>query len=145
MTIDSISFFSGLAAEMNAHPERFQILGDADMVCALVMTRGASPAFAVRLRFEGLNCEDVTEVSADEALQAEYRLEGPVGAWEDMFADIREHGAATGRHTINSLALIGQQIVLKGEDPMGVDKFSRFNQTLQEYFDGAARLTAGVA
>ena len=33
-------------------------------------------------------------------------------------------------------------IRLRGDDPMGVDKFSRFNQTLQEYLDGAARIAA---
>ena len=53
--------------------------------------------------------------------------------------DITANGSASGRLTINSLALLGTDIRLRGDDPMGTDKFSRFNQTLQEYLDGAAR------
>ena len=52
------------------------------------------------------------------------------------------HGRATGLQTINSLALLGDDIALGGSDPMGLDKFSRFNQTLQEFFDGASTLPA---
>ena len=56
-----------------------------------------------------------------------------------MFDDIVRNGSASGRLTINSLALLATEIRLRGDDPMGVDKFSRFNQTLQEYLDGASR------
>jgi hypothetical protein len=142
---DSVGFFEALAAEMNDHPERFKVLGDADMVAALVMHRPDGSAFVVEIVFEGLQCEHVQTVNVDEARLADFRLEGPMAAWEEMFDDIRTHGAATGRQTINSLALIGTTIRLRGDDPMGVDKFSRFNQTLQEYLDGAARVAVAVA
>jgi hypothetical protein len=59
-----------------------------------------------------------------------------------MVADILGNGRATGRYTINSLTLMGDEIRLRGADVMGVDKFSRFNQSLQEFFDGAANLSA---
>ena len=50
-----------------------------------------------------------------------------------------------GLYTINSLALMGDRIRCEGDDPMGLDKFSRFNQTLQEFFDGARHLAVGAA
>lgn len=148
--MDSIStpaFYDSLAKEMNAHPERFRVLGDADMVAAIVL-RGAGPAggdAAIRVAFEGLECAGADAIDLAEVGLADYFLDGPLDAWQAMFDDIRANGAATGRQTINSLALIGDSIRLRGEDPMGVDKFSRFNQTLQEYLDGAARVaeTAG--
>lgn len=143
MHIDTESFFTGLADEMNAHPERFRILGDADMVAALLMRR-AEGDFAVRIRFEGLRCEGVDEVEPGEAHLADFYLDGPFAAWQAMFDDIVEHGSASGRQTINSLALLGTDIRLRGDDPMGVDKFSRFNQTLQEYLDGAARIAVAA-
>lgn len=143
--IDDAAFFEALAVEMNAHPERFAVLGDADMVAALVMRRDDGTTFAVRCVFEALRCESVAEIPADEAHLADFRLEGPLGAWETMFADIAAHGRATGRQTINSLALLGEDISLRGDDPMGVDKFSRFNQTLQEFLDGAARTAVAAA
>ncbi|HAP78133.1 MAG TPA: hypothetical protein DCR14_18870 [Acidimicrobiaceae bacterium] len=142
MRIDSESFFGQLADEMNASPDRFRILGDADMVAALVM-RAPDGDFAVRVRFEGLRCEGVDEVAADEAHLADFFLDGPLSAWQAMFDDILRNGSASGRLTINSLALLATDIRLRGDDPMGVDKFSRFNQTLQEYLDGASRV--GVA
>ena len=143
-SVDTREFFVGLATEMNAHPERFTILGDAEMNVAIVMHR-AEDAFRVGLRFEGLRCDEVTVLSEAEALRADYRLEGPVDDWSAMFADIESHGAAWGQQTINSLALIGEHIVLLGADPMGLDKFSRFNQTLQEFLDGACRRALPVA
>ncbi len=143
--IDHLAFFEALAIEMNAHPERFGLLGDADMVAALVMRRSDGTAFAVRCVFEGLRCAAVDEIEPDEAHLADFRLEGPLAAWQAMFDDVVAHGRATGRQTINSLALLGDDIALRGDDPMGVDKFSRFNQTLQEFLDGAARTAVTAA
>jgi len=140
MRIDTAEFFSALAHEMNAHPERFQPLGEADMDVVIVM-RDARPAqFAVRLAFEGTRCEHVVEAEPDSPCQ--YLLDGPLAAWQAMFDDIVAHHRATGLQTINSLALLGNDIALGGSDPMGLDKFSRFNQTLQEFFDGASTVLA---
>jgi hypothetical protein len=139
MHIDRESFFVELADELNAHPEQFKVLGDCDMVAALLM-RKPDGDFAIRIAFEGLRVEAVAEVSAEDAARADYYLDGPISAWQIMFDDILVNGSASGRLTINSLALLGTDIRLRGDDPMGVDKFSRFNQTLQEYLDGAARI-----
>jgi len=137
MNIDTIGFFEALATEMNSHPERYQILGDADMSAMVVMERGEG-AFCVRIDFEELHCAGVTEVDVKDPV--DYRLEGPIDAWHAMFDDIVTNGRATGLQTINSLALLADHIACRGDDPMGLDKFSRFNQTLQEFFDGAARI-----
>jgi len=143
MRIDTATFFAGLADEMNAHPEEFRVLGDCDMVAALVMRRDEGD-FAVRITFEELRCAEAVEIPATDAHLADFYLDGPYSMWQTMFADILEHGTASGRLTINSLALLGTDIRLRGDDPMGVDKFSRFNQTLQEYLDGAARIAAAA-
>ena len=144
MHIDDEAFFAGLADELNAHPEQFKVLGDADMVAALVM-RKTDGDFAVRIAFEGLRVEAVAEIPAADAALADYYLDGPLAMWQAMFDDILANGSASGRLTINSLALLGTDIRLRGDDPMGVDKFSRFNQTLQEYLDGAARTAVAAS
>ncbi|MBI4882991.1 MAG: hypothetical protein HY826_02930 [Actinobacteria bacterium] len=143
MNIATKAFFVALANELNAHPEQFKVHGEADMVAALVM-RKADGDFAVRVAFEGLRVEDIKETSVAEAAAADYYLDGPLAAWQAMFDDILANGSASGRLTINSLALLGTDIRLRGDDPMGVDKFSRFNQTLQEYLDGAARVAVAA-
>ncbi len=140
MKIETLEFFTALAAEMNAHPERYRPLGEADMDAVIVMRGARQWSFAVRLAFEGIRCEHVVETEPD--APCEYRLDGPLTAWQSMFGDIVTNGRATGLQTINSLALLGDDIALGGSDPMGVDKFSRFNQTLQEFFDGASSVLA---
>ena len=140
MKIDSLEFFAALAAETNAHPERYRPLGEADMDAVIVMRIPGQEPFAVRLAFEGIRCEHVVETEAD--APCEYRLDGPITAWRAMFGDVVANGRATGLQTINSLALLGDDIALGGSDPMGLDKFSRFNQTLQEFFDGASKVLA---
>jgi hypothetical protein len=140
MRIDSLELFTALAAEMNARPDQFRPLGEADMDAIIVMTHEHAGAFAIRLAFEGIRCEHAVEAEPD--APCEYRLVGPLTAWQAMFDDIVAHGRATGLQTINSLALLGNDISLGGTDPMGLDKFSRFNQTLQEFFDGASTVLA---
>ncbi|HXX90572.1 MAG TPA: hypothetical protein VEI83_10160 [Acidimicrobiales bacterium] len=139
--IGTVAFFDALADEMNAHPERYAPLGEAEMVVEVVMSAPTGD-FRARLAFEGLGCSGVTAV--DGAPDADFRLTGPLEAWQAMFDDIVAHGRATGKHTINSLALMGDEIVCLGDDPMGLDKFSRFNQTLQEFLDGARHVAAGA-
>lgn len=140
--VDTVSFFEGLAAEMNAHPERYEVLGDCDLVLGIMMARDGEDAFRARLTFEGIACLDVSEAEAGDEALADCWLEGPFDAWQAMVDDIVEHGRATGRHTLNSLTLVGESIRLRGSDVMGIDKFSRFNQSLQEFFDGAAATPA---
>ncbi len=142
---DDVGFFDPLADEMNAHAERYEILGDLDLVLGIVMTRPAGDRFRARLAFEGVRCTGVSAMAAGEEATTDCWLEGSLDAWDAMFADIVAHGHATGRHTINSLTMMGDEIRLCGVDVMGVDKFSRFNQSLQEFFDGAARVSSASA
>jgi len=140
--VDDIGFFEPLATEMNAHSERYEVLGDLDLVLGVVITLPGEDAFRARLTFDGIQCTDVSEMGAGDELTTDCWLEGTLDAWTDMVTDIRRNGRATGRQTLNSLTLVGDAIRLCGVDVMGVDKFSRFNQSLQEFFDGAARVPA---
>jgi hypothetical protein len=47
------------------------------------------------------------------------------------------------RNTLNSLTLIGDELWLESADQLREDKFYRFNQSLQELFNLAARLHPG--
>ena len=140
--VDTVAFFEGLAAEMNAQPERYEVLGDCDLVLGVVMARPDGDAFRVQVTFEGVSCLDVSAMEAGDEALCNCWLEGPLSAWAAMVDDVVANGRATGRHTLNSLTLLGDEIVLRGSDVMGIDKFSRFNQSLQEFFDGAAQTPA---
>ena len=60
-----------------------------------------------------------------------------------MLDEIARNGRPELRHTLNSLALIGDELWLESTDQLREDKFYRFNQSLQELFNLAAHLPAG--
>lgn len=138
MRIDSLEFFDRLAGVMNADTSRYELLGDIELDLAVVMHRPDSDAFRVLLGFHGIECETVAAIDAGAEVAAECWIEGDVGDWQDMFDDIVGHGHATGPWTLNTLTIMGDKIQLKAADPMGWDKFHRFNQTLQDFVDAAA-------
>jgi len=62
--------------------------------------------------------------------------------WRRMLDEIARHGRPELRHTLNSLVLMGEEMWLESADQLREDKFYRFNQTLQEFFNLAAQLPA---
>jgi len=136
--IDSVAFFDAVASKMHDDPQAYEILGDVDLDLAVVMRRPDGSAFRVLIAFRGIACERVVELEPGDEERADCVLDGPLDAWAEMFDDIRSHGRATGRQTVNSLTLLGDRMVVRGTDPLGVDKFFRYNQTVQAFLDGAA-------
>ena len=57
-----------------------------------------------------------------------------------MLTEIIESGRPSLRHTLSSLALVGDEMWLESTDQLREDKFYRFNQTLQEMLNLASRL-----
>jgi hypothetical protein len=136
--VDDVRCYEQMAAAMNAQPDRYSVLGDLDLVLGVIVDRAPADAFRVRLTFDGIECVDVSTMEPGDERVTDCWLEGPLDAWTAMLSDVRGNGRATGRQTLNSLTMVGDEIRLCGTDVMGVDKFSRFNQSLQEFFDGAA-------
>lgn len=146
--VDDLALFDRLAAAMNASPDRYEHLGDIEMDLALLMRRSGGEGgsgggdFRVLLGFRGIGCETVAGLDQGAEAGADCWLEGQLPDWEAMFADIEANGQATGEWTLNTLTLMGERLHLKAADPMGWDKFHRFNQTLQEFFDAAGSLSS---
>lgn len=143
--VDTVAFFDALASEMNAHPERYEPLGDIELDLGVVVDRPGTSPFAVLLVFRGIACESVAEIDPAGVDRADCYLRGERRAWVAMFENVAANGAATGQWTLNSLSMVGDVIGVFGDDPMGVDRFFRFNQTLQEFFDAAARVASPAA
>ena len=138
--IDSLAFFDDLGTAMAADSERYERLGDIDLELALVMRRADGDDFRARLSFHGITCEGVTELGDGEEQLADCWLAGGIEDWQAMFDNIADNGHAIDQWTLNTLTLFGDRIVLHATDPMGEDRFHRFNQTLQEFVDASARL-----
>ncbi|MBV1893500.1 MAG: hypothetical protein KUG57_05585 [Ilumatobacteraceae bacterium] len=138
MRIDSISFFDHLATLMNSDPNTYELLGDIDLDMAIVMRRPDEDDFRVQLEFSGIECKTVAEIDEGAETATECWIDGSLEDWQGMFDDIAANGQATGEWTLNTITIMGDKIQLKAGDPMGWDKFHRFNQTLQDFVDAAA-------
>ena len=138
LPVDSPELFERLARRMASEEALFERLGDVEIDLALIMLRPEEEPFRVLLRFSGVTCTEVSVTAAGRERDADCWLEGALEYWEAMFSDICSHGHATGPWTLNALTLFGDRISLHAADPVGEDRFHRFNQTLQEFFDGAA-------
>ena len=55
---------------------------------------------------------------------------------------ILDSGRPQLRHTLSSLALVGEELWLESTDQLREDKFYRFNQTLQELLNLASKVPA---
>lgn len=138
--VDSIELFEALAQEMNTHPEIYQGLGWCDLNLGVVMHRNDRAPFAVAMSLREYGCEQVTLFDPADTQHLDCWVVGDLADWQAMFDDIAQNGMATGELTLSSLVLLADRITVKGNDTMGVDLFFRFNQTLQNVFDGAAAI-----
>ncbi len=139
MQTSEVSYYQELADLMNSRPQDYEGLGEVNLTLGLVMHGGPS-ILRVKLQFEDLKCIQVSVLETGGETSCDCWLEGDIEAWAEMFEDIVTHGMATGRKTVNSLTLLGDRINIHADDPLGKDLFFRFNQTVQQFLDGAAQL-----
>lgn len=143
--MDSVEVFRGLAAQMEAHQAEFEALGLCDLDLEVAIGRPSTDALRVLLRFRDYACADVVALGPEEQAHVDCRLEGDQAVWEDIRDDIVANGHSTGRLTISSLVLLGERLHLGGVDPMGVDRFFRYAETVQRFFDGLGALAGTPA
>jgi hypothetical protein len=145
-TFPSAGWFRALADRMAAHPEKYRRLGAMDLTLVPRITFPDGHAETFSLAFEGNHCRAVERLSAAQAIGGRHSviLEGEYGAWREMIENIRRHGHADLQHTLNYLTLPDWPFRLvavdDAEGQLDVDRFYRYNETLQEFFDEAARL-----
>lgn len=145
-TFPSVGWFRALADRMAAHPEKYAKLGGMDLtlVPRIVFSDGHAEVFS--LAFEGHRCRAVERLESAQAVRGRHPvvLEGEYGAWREMLENIRHHGHADLTHTLNYLTLPDWPLRLvpvdDDEGQLDVDRFYRYNQTLQELFDETAHV-----
>jgi hypothetical protein len=145
-TFPSVGWFRALADRMAAEPEKYRKLGAVDLtlVPRITFPDGHSETFV--LGFAGHRCQTVERQAAGDATSLRHPviIEGDYAAWKEMVENIRRHGRADLQHTLNYLTLPDWplRLVAMNEDggQLDVDRFYRYNETLQEFFDEAARV-----
>ncbi|HUI25779.1 MAG TPA: hypothetical protein VL403_06800 [Candidatus Kryptonia bacterium] len=148
----SVEFFRSLQELMRAQRDRFRQLGYFDTTFGVVVRDPSLPGGAWQglLSFEVFDCVGIKQADlSTETL--DFTLDGSLAVWSEMLRNIRQHGAADTAHTINTLTHFGEGLRCVYDDPDGHDKLYRFAESVQEFFDLAAKLdiefpaAAGVA
>ena len=146
----SVAWFQRLADGMAAQPERYRKLGSVDMtlVPRITFPDGHSELFS--LEFEGHRCRAVGRPATPGEIRGRHPVivEGEFAAWREMVHNIRANGRADLTHTLNYLTLPDwplRLVAASDEGQLDVDRFYRYNETLQEFFDGAASVSTRFA
>jgi len=124
-------------AQLALHDDAYRRLGRVD---ALVGLKVGDRSF--RLTFDVLEISDIREIGDDELRDLDFYLDMEPERWQAMLETIHAHGQAERDFTLNSLDLMlpdGLHQNATG-DGYRADKFFRFNESLQRFFD----LSAGV-
>ena len=89
--------------------------------------------------FDAFEVRPSRRIDAAIAGELDFTLVQSPEQWKAMIEDIQLNGHATHDFTLNSLDLHTETELAIGKDYVKRDAFYRFNQTLQEYFDTAAK------
>jgi hypothetical protein len=151
-TFPSLAWFEHLAARMAAQPEKYRRLGAMDLTLLPRVTFPDGRTETYRLVFEGHTCRAVERLEGEARGplgRHEVVLEGGYDAWREMIENIQRHGRADLRHTLNYLTLPDWPLRLLPVDEeqgqLDVDRFYRYMQSLQEFFDEAAAVETRFA
>jgi hypothetical protein len=143
----SVQFFEELRERVNSDPDRFRRLGTVDMTL-VVKIDYPERAELYEVVFAGYRCVRTRKIaSAADAPKDAIVVEGPYAAWREMIHNIIANGGADLEHSLNTLTLMDTPLRVYSDNQLDTDLFYRYQQNLQEFFDGAAAIgaPAGVA
>ena len=125
-TFPSVPWFDELRqrADEPGCAERFRRLGIVDTTFAVRVGD-----LAYRLVFDGFGCAEVGTWDGTE--EVDFVLEASLDDWLDL---LEHHG-----QSLNSLVLRDERFHLRGDDQLGIDKFYRYNPSLEAFFELAGR------
>ena len=145
LTFPSEDWFARLAAFMTADESSFRRLGPID--CTMVVkVDSADEAALFEVTFEAFGVKSIRRLERIEDTAPEhFVIEATLDTWREMIENIHAHGAPDLAHTLNYLTFPDDPMVVGGPDQLQIDAFYRYNQSLQRFFNGAARVATRYA
>lgn len=135
----SEEWFAALKRFADEDPERYRRLGTVDLVLVVKVDFPEGDRL-FELVFSGYRCVAVRELSSlAGAAAGAVVLEGGYDTWREMIESIERNGKADLAHTLNTLTLPDWPLRVTAANQLDTDRFYRYQQTLQEFFDEAAR------
>lgn len=95
--------------------------------------------------FDAFDVTDIKELDATSPRDLDFTLVLPYQTWREMIENIRQNGRADTHHTLNTIDLSGTEEFAQAHDYDRRDKFYRFNQSFQTFFDAAAQVPTEFA
>ena len=135
--------FRLLQSAMDANLEKYRKLGSIEFTLYVKINYDDERSEIYKLVFDGYRCAEVKQVDTPElgAGRDAAVLDGDYETWKDMVADILANGGASLKQTLNYLTLPDTPLLIWSEGDeaqLDVDRFYRYNESLQQFFDAAA-------
>ncbi len=140
VSFPSLAFFQALQTLMRQDEPRFRRLGFIDTTFGVHVVGPNGQEWCYLLAFEVFDCREVSEVKGFELTAIDFVLKGELSAWSEMLQNIKQHEGADVTHSLNTLTHFGERLTMLYDDPDNRDKFFRFQESLQEFFDLASKL-----
>src|ERR1700675_2674529 len=136
-------WFKSLGQLMHAEGELFRRLASAQTRFAVRvipdnLSNGGDRI--VGLEINGYELTDAKSIADLNEFDPDFVICGKREVWSRILEEISQSGRPELRHTLSSLALVGEELWLESTDQLREDKFYRFNQTLQEMLNLSSRL-----
>lgn len=136
-------WFKSLGQLMHAEGELFRRLGYAETRFAVRvipdnLSNGGDRI--VGLEINGYELTDAKSIADLNEFDPDFVICGKREVWSRILDEISRSGRPELRHTLSSLALVGEELWLESTDQLREDKFYRFNQTLQEMLNLSSKL-----
>lgn len=125
---------------MQEEEARFRRLGFIDTTFGVHVISPDGQEWRFVLAFEVFECREAREVEDFSGIPLDYVIRGDFSTWQEMLTNIREHGQADVAHSLNTLTHFGERLQVIYDDPDDRDKFFRFQESIQEFFDLASKL-----
>ena len=136
LVFPSVEWFQALQQLVNVDPE-FRRLGSID---AAMGVKVGSRVFVVV--FEAFECTEGRDGSEADLADLDFYLELSEANWRELVENTKANGGADRRHTLNTLDLTANDGLAQNAtgDQLRGDIFFRVNESLQYFFDQAAKL-----
>ena len=140
VSFPSFAFFQALQNAMQQEAARFRRLGFIDTTFGIHITTPNGQNWCYLLAFEVFECREVAEVQDLDLTAIDFVVTGDLAAWTEMLQNIRQHHGADVTHSLNTLTHFGERMTVVYDDPDNRDKFFRFQESIQEFFNLAYQL-----
>ena len=135
VTFPSLTFFRALQSAMRQEEARFRRLGFIDTTFGVQIISPSGQEWRYLLVFEVFDCREVSEVRDFDLTAIDFVLKGDLASWAEMLVNIHQNKGADVVHSLNTLTHFGERLRMEYDDPDNRDKFFRFQESIQEFFD----------